>query len=152
MKKTSALFIALIAMSMVFVSCVSDEPRGGKSYEDYVEFLLGLPVGESEDGNKLYLKQVDYLEDMNGFEVVTVLTLTFKNDICEKAICDYVYPSESLAKIAYEMWLLSWEEMSDVDNTSASYEKCLFTIDFSKTPGLFVGLTREEIRNSQGIL
>jgi hypothetical protein len=55
------------------------------------------------------------------------------------------------AKMAYEMWLLSWEEMSDVDKTTASYEKCLFTIDFTKTPDLFVGLTRDEIRDAQGI-
>lgn len=151
MKKTLALFVTLIAMSMVFVSCEKDGPRGGRNYNDYVEFLLGLPVGESEDGDKMYLKQVEELDDMDGFEVVTVLTLTFKNDICVKAICDYVYPSETFAKMAYEMWLLSWEEMSEVDNTTASYEKCLFTIDFTKTPNLFVGLTRDEIRNTQGI-
>lgn len=151
MKKTLALFVTLIAMSMVFVSCEKDGPRGGRNYNDYVEFLLGLPVGESEDGNKMYLKQVEELDDMDGFEVVTVLTLTFKNDICVEAICDYVYPSEMFAKMAYEMWLLSWEEMSEVDNTTASYEKCLFTIDFTKTPNLFVGLTRDEIRNTQGI-
>ena len=116
-----------------------------------MEFLLGLPEGVSEDGNKMYMKQVEELDDMDGFEVVTVLTLTFKNDICVKAICDYVYPSEMFAKMAYEIWLLSWEEMSDVDKTTASYEKCLFTIDFTKTPDLFVGLTRDEIRDAQGI-
>ena len=148
MKKTLALFVTLIAMSMVFVACETDEPHGGKSYNDYVEFLLGLPTGVSEDGDKVYVKQV---EDLEEFELVTVITFTFEKDICVKAICDYVYPSETFAKMAYEMWLLSWEEMSEVDNTTASYEKCLFTIDFTKTPNLFVGLTRDEIRNTQGI-
>lgn len=151
MKKTLALFVTLIAMSMVFVSCEKDEPRGGKSYDDYVEFLLGLPIGVSEDGNKIYYKQIEDLDDNGGFEVVAVLTLTFKNDICVKAICDYVYPSEMFAKLAYQMWYASWEEMSDVDKTTASYEKCLFTIDFTKSPDMFVGLTLDEIRESQGI-
>ena len=148
MKKVLSLLVAVIAMSMAFVSCEKDENSGGKNYNDYLEFLLGLPEGLSEEAGNLYVKNVEEVED---FEIVTVLTLTFEKEICVKAICDYVYPTEEMAKLAYEMWLQSWEEMSDVEKSDASYKKRIFTIDFSETPDMFVGLTREEISATQGI-
>lgn len=144
MKKTLALFVTLIAMSMVFVACETDEPHGGKSYNDYLEFLLGLPTDVSEDGDKIYVKQV---EDLEEFELVIVLTFTFEKDICVKAICDYVYPTEEMAKMAYEMMESQWDEMYENVYAEFSYEKRIFTIDFTKTPDLFVGLTRDEIGN-----
>ena len=135
-------------MSMAFVACEKDENSGGKNYNSYLEFLLGLPEGFSEEADNLYMKKVEEVED---FEIVYVLTLTFEKEICVKAIIDYVYPTEAMAKIAYEAWLQSGEEMSDVEKTDASYKKRIFTIDFSETPDLFVGLTREEISDTQGI-
>ena len=45
MKKVLSLLVAVIAMSMAFVSCEKDENSGGKNYNDYLEFLLGLPEG-----------------------------------------------------------------------------------------------------------
>lgn len=148
MKKVLSLLVAVIAMSMAFVACEKDENGGGKNYNSYLEFLLGLPEGLSEEADNLYMKKVEEVED---FEIVYVLTLTFEKEICVKAIIDYVYPTEAMAKIAYEAWLQSGEEMSDVEKTDASYKKRIFTIDFSETPDLFVGLTREEISDTQGI-
>lgn len=148
MKKVLSLLVAVIAMSMAFVACEKDENGGGKNYNSYLEFLLGLPEGLSEEADNLYMKKVEEVED---FEIVYVLTLTFEKEICVKAIIDYVYPTEQMAKIAYEAWLQSGEEMSDVEKTDASYKKRIFTIDFSETPDLFVGLTREEISDTQGI-
>lgn len=148
MKKVLSLLVAVIAMSMAFVACEKDENSGGKNYNSYLEFLLGLPEGFSEEADNLYMKKVEEVED---FEIVYVLTLTFEKEICVKAIIDYVYPTEAMAKIAYEAWLQSGEEMSDVEKTDASYKKRIFTIDFSETPDLFVGLTREEISDTQGI-
>lgn len=147
-KKFFVLMLAVAAISVSLVSCSKEKGNENGNNNSgnelsYIETLLALPEGLSEDADHIYVKLTMNGEYPGyGNETVEVMTFTFDNNHCTKAISDLIFETEEYASAYYE-YMLADEDYGAEELDLITKNGRILTADMTI---LFAGATREDIK------
>lgn len=156
MKRFFMILLAAVGMLISLVACEkSDEGTTDNGGDDnsaniqYTDHLLALPDGLSEDGDHVHFKKTVFVKE-NDFneKVVVVNTAILENELCVKAVSDYIFETEECADAYYEA-LMSGEGdivLTEEEKKHVATNGSLVSID--QTNRLVpVGATRDKVRD-----
>jgi len=122
MKKYLLLGMALVAGMFMFSSCGDDDeivPDNGGDIED-------VKVGNSVFNETENQMTLSWTTSVATIKMSSKIIVDFVDDVCSKFVTETTYPSEALAKQAYEESMAAKDES---ENTVYSYKGKVMTVD-----------------------
>ncbi len=114
------LFLAaLFCMGSVCLTSCGDDDDEEFNFDDNTEYKVGKPTLKKEDGKRLTLS---YTESYGKIKVDIVEDWKFENRQCVSATVTETYPSESLAKTAYN----EMQKEGEAENLTRDGKKLIF--------------------------
>lgn len=132
LKNFFCLFILTIGL-ISFVSCSKDkdDDNGNGGGNNGTE----LPVGWTEDGNRLIYKAI---QGAGVYELVYVWTMTFESDLCVSARLEITFPDAAMAQAVYNELEPEVKELSSISGK-------VITMNFDEE---YRGLSKQEIKDA----
>jgi len=141
MKNIKFLFTAMVASAMMFVGCEKDDDNSSNNNQNNNNQNTETGIQFTESANSLTATFISYDEDLNTNVDARIDVEFDSKGKAISAILYGTYPTEELARQAYNLILADLNEEDDPSNYSISGK----TISMNMSE-LFVGKSKAEVR------